>query len=117
MNETAKNPGHSFLEAKPRLNEIAEEYLTIKEVATRLKLKPKTIQNKMAAGVFKKGIHYFSPEGSRPLYKWSAVVAWIEGKTDQKREDINEIPMARGYVLRKPRAERIPRPPIDERLI
>ena len=67
MSETAKELGNAFLEAKPRLNEIVEEYLTIKEVAARLKLKPKTVQNKMAAGIFKEGIHYFRPEGSRAM--------------------------------------------------
>jgi len=100
MSEITKELGHVFLEAKPRLNEIAEEYLTVKEVAARLKLKPKTIQNKMAAGIFKEGVHYFRPEGSRAWFKWSAVVAWIEApqeKQTQSEEDL--IPMARGYNL------------------
>ena len=111
MNEIAKSPGNVFLEAKPRLNEIAEEYLTIKEVAARLKVSPKTIQNKMAAGVFKKGIHYFSPEGSRPLFKWSAVVAWIEApQAKQMQVETDLIPMARGYNLgnHNRRTERLP---------
>jgi hypothetical protein len=41
----------------------SEEYLTIEELAARLKLKPKTVRNKMALGVFRKGLHYFSPKG------------------------------------------------------
>ena len=51
---------------------MTEEYLTIAEMAERLKLTPKTIQNKMAAGTFRKGIHYFSHSGMRPRFKWSA---------------------------------------------
>jgi hypothetical protein len=77
-----------------------DEYLTIQELAARLKLSPKTIQNKMASGIFKKGIHYFRHEGLRPLFKWSAVIAWIE--TPQEKETQSEadlIPMARGYNL------------------
>ena len=40
---------------------MMEEYLTIAEVAARLKIKPKTIKNKMAAGIFRRGVHFFSP--------------------------------------------------------
>ena len=55
-----------------------EEYLTITELSVRLKVKPKTIKNKMASGIFRKGIHYFSPKGLGPRFRWSAVVAWLE---------------------------------------
>jgi hypothetical protein len=101
MNETVKSPVDAFLEAKPRLNEVTDEYLTIKEVAARLKLRPKTIQNKMAAGVFRQGVHYFRPDGLGTRFKWSAVVKWIEGSGKSKTEDIDAaIPMARGYIMR-----------------
>ena len=79
---------------------MGEEYLSIGEVAARLKVKPKTVRNKMAAGIFQRGVHYFSPQGLGPRFKWSAVVAWLE----QSREpatgsDGDSIPMARGYRL------------------
>lgn len=77
-----------------------EEYLTIAEVAARLKIKPKTIKNKMAAGIFQRGVHYFSPKGLGPRFKWSAIVAWLEtndAKLDS--DDTDSIPMARGYSL------------------
>ena len=76
----------------------AEEYLTIEEVAARLKLKPKTVKNKMAAGIFLKGVHYFSPEGIGPRFKWSAVQAWLEGKPLEEPG----IPMRGGYALSTP---------------
>ena len=57
---------------------MAEDYLTIAEVAARLKIKPKTIKNKMASGFFQRGVHYFSPPGLGPRFKWSAVVMWLE---------------------------------------
>lgn len=78
-----------------------EEYLTIAEVALRLKIKPKTIQNKMAAGIFRRGIHYYSPQGLGPRFKWSAVVAWLEQSEHVGADNNNEdsIPMARGYEL------------------
>jgi hypothetical protein len=79
-----------------------EEYLTISAVATRLGLKPKTVKNKMASGIFRKGTHYFSPPGLGPRFKWSAVVAWLEQSQDPHTgSDDDSIPMARGYQLGK----------------
>ena len=77
----------------------SEEYLTIAELADRLKLKPKTIQNKMAGGTFRKGVHYFSPSGMRPRFKWSAVVDWLEREDSSTAPEDDSIPMARGYQL------------------
>jgi hypothetical protein len=82
-----------------------EEYLTISELAQRLKLKPKTVQNKMASGAFRLGEHYFRPNGLGPRFKWSAVQAWMESPDQQKKPPFTNvelgegIPMARGYVL------------------
>ena len=77
-----------------------EEYLTIAEISARLKIKPKTVKNKMAAGIFRKGVHYFSPQGLGPRFKWSAVVAWLEQVQDIRLEAVEDsIPMARGYRL------------------
>ena len=79
---------------------MTEEYLTIAELSSRLKINPKTIKNKMASGIFKRGVHYFSPKGIGPRFKWSAVVAWLEEKEEQTTHEGNgAIPMARGYFL------------------
>lgn len=78
---------------------MTEEYLTTAEIAERLKVKPKTIKNKMAAGIFRKGVHYFSPQGLGPRFKWSAIVAWIESTEQQTEATDQSIPMARGYCL------------------
>jgi hypothetical protein len=77
-----------------------QEYLTIGEAAARLKLSPKTVKNKMAAGIFKKGIHFFSPLGMGPRFKWSALVLWMEQADLLPSEASTDgIPMARGYSL------------------
>ncbi len=78
---------------------IGEEYLTIEETGARLKLKPKSVKNKMAAGIFQKGVHYYSPEGIGPRFKWSAVQAWLEGIEAHEQ---GAIPMKRGYTLNTP---------------
>ena len=82
---------------------MTEEYLTIAELSARLKIKPKTIKNKMSAGVFRKGIHFFSRPGLGPRFKWSAVVAWLEQTEEAANENDNEsaIPMPRSYRLKQ----------------
>lgn len=79
---------------------LTKEYLTLEEVAQRLSWDEKTVRNKMAAGIFKRGLHYFSPPGIRPRFKWSAIVAWLEGEERAASEKPTDaIPMARGYRL------------------
>jgi hypothetical protein len=76
---------------------MTEEYLTIAEVALRLKVKPKTVKNKMAAGIFRRGEHYFSPQGLGPRFKWSAVVAWLEAAQEQAVNTEEDSMMARDF--------------------
>jgi excisionase family DNA binding protein len=82
----------------PKTDALPEEYLTISEVAARLKLTPKTVRNKIASGVFVKGVHYVRPKGLGTRFKWGAVVAWLEQEESGTPEG-NSIPMARGYRL------------------
>jgi len=81
-----------------------EEYLTIAELGIRLKLKTKTVRNKMASGVFKRGVHYFSPQGLGPRFQWSAVVAWLKG--GEIVEPVDGIPLKRGSMLKIPLTEK-----------
>ena len=76
-----------------------EQYLTIAELAERLSLRPKTIQNKMASGAFQLGVHYFRPPGMQARFKWSAVVTWMEQKPPDQTPHRDGIPMVRGYLL------------------
>jgi hypothetical protein len=86
---------------------VTEEYLTIAEIAVRLKLKPKTIKNKMASGIFRRGVHYFSPDGIGPRFKWSAVVTWLEHGDDSMISNADDsIPMPRSYRLKEPATKR-----------
>lgn len=86
---------------------MAEEYLKIGEVATRLKLSPRTIANKMASGIFKRGVHYFSPAGLGPRFKWSAVVLWLEQGEQTATESDESIPMLRSSRLRDVTAKKV----------
>jgi hypothetical protein len=86
-----------------------EEYLTIEELSARLKLKRKTVKNKMSTGIFQCGIHYFKRRGIGPRFKWSAIVAWLEenDKPIANKPD-DTVPMARGYLLGSSRKSTIP---------
>lgn len=86
--------------------QVTKEYLTIEELAQRLSWEEKTIKNKMEGGIFQKGVHYFSPKGIRPRFKWSAIVHWLEETETRKAAALENtspadsvIPMARGYLL------------------
>jgi hypothetical protein len=62
---------------------VTDEYLTIAEVAARLKLTPKTVRNRMHDGTWRQGQHWFSPRGIAPRFRWSALVAWLEAPPAQ----------------------------------
>lgn len=89
---------------------MSDEYLTITEVAGRLKIKPKTVKNKMASGIFKRNVHYFSPPGLGPRFKWSALVAWLEQSREPITESNDLIPMPRSYRLREPSQRKLALP-------
>ena len=56
----------------------------------------------MRRGVNKLGLHYFRLAGSRPRFKKSALIAWLEGtdvQAEEKKSELKAIPMSRGYSL------------------
>lgn len=86
--------------ALPDNSQWEDEYLTIAEVAARLKLKPKSVKNRMTSGIFIKGVHWFSPEGLGPRFLWSAVRAKIEAhEIEVRKKEAGAIPMSRGYFM------------------
>ena len=88
--------------------EPVEEYLTVAELAARLKLKPKTVKNKISSGAFRQGVHYFRPPGMQARFKWSAVVVWLEQSQERPTEnDGDSIPMPRNYRFRDASAKKV----------
>lgn len=77
------------------------EFLTLQEVAAKLKLRPQTIKNLMARKALKIGTHYFKRPGELGVrFDPEAVEKWVrEGNAKSAKND-NLIPMARGYTLR-----------------
>jgi hypothetical protein len=56
-----------------------EEYLTTKELSTRIKDAPVTIRNRVYKGDFKKGVHYVKAGPRKLLFIWSAIERWLHG--------------------------------------
>ncbi len=73
-------------------------YLTTAEVAQLLRLRPKTVRNKVAAGIFRQGEHFFRKPGLGPRWKRDAVVRWLESE----RADGVEV-----FALAQPGGRRI----------
>ena len=46
---------------------MTERYLTTSEVADLLRVKPKTIRNKVASGIFIEGVHFFKTQPERSI--------------------------------------------------
>ena len=59
---------------------MTDEYLTVAELADRLKLNPKTVRNRMYDGTWRKSVHWFRRSGIGPRFKWSAIVGWLESE-------------------------------------
>jgi|SRR5579862_3105677 len=72
---------------------FSNPYMKIVETAELLRCDPKTIRNKMSAGVYQEGWHFIRPPHSQPLFIRARVdpLAQVEAPSSQ----LEPIPMAR----------------------
>jgi hypothetical protein len=63
---------------------VTREYLNAEQLATVTPWSRKAIARMVEKGVLVRGVHYFQPQGPRTalIFKWSAIVAFIEGNAD-----------------------------------
>ena len=70
-----------------------EEYITVKELSSRIKFSKQTIYNLICENVFLLGKHYLKPRPKKLLFKWSEVEAWMaESSGLEKESHPNESP-------------------------
>lgn len=72
-----------------------EEYLTVKELSTKIKFAEQTIYNMIHKGDFIKGLHYIKPRPKKVLFLWTAVATWLEstdGNTDDSSHQSSVTP-------------------------
>lgn len=55
------------------------DFLSREEAAALLRLAPATIDSLRKSKRWRRGVHWFKPRGSRPLYSRSALEAWVRG--------------------------------------
>ncbi len=55
-----------------------EEYITVNELSSRIKMSPRTIRNLVSQKKLLKDIHYLKPT-RKLLFIWSAVESWLRG--------------------------------------
>jgi hypothetical protein len=78
-----------------------EEFLTVQQLASRLGYEVKTVQNKIAAGIFKKGVHYSTAPGLPILFRWSAILALYSWSCEPSSSTESQRPgrMAQKYSI------------------
>ncbi len=86
--QSGNSPPHSSASAerrRERHREVASvhirAYLYVDQLAELTPWSPGRIRNMISDGSFREGKHYYRPNGpgSRPIFRWSAVVDFIEG--------------------------------------
>lgn len=55
----------------------SEEYLSVRQLCTRIAYKEQTIYNLMSIGELKLGVHFYKRRG-RPMFVWSVMERWIK---------------------------------------
>ena len=58
-----------------------EEYLTITELSSRIKMAPGTIRNLVWKNNLVENVHYVKPTSRKLLFVWSAMEAWLYGNS------------------------------------
>ena len=58
--------------------ECQTEYLTVDELSRRIKFSKQSIYNLISKGVFVLQDHYLKPRPKKILFKWPAVLEWME---------------------------------------
>ena len=87
-----------------------QEYMSIAEAAEFLRLNPRTLRNKMAAGLVRLGVHYFRAPGLGARFKRSALKAWIEGREPAPALAHATVGPLAELVARQGRFSRLTRP-------
>ena len=69
------------------------EYLTVDELSKRIKFSKQSIYNLVSKGVFVIQHHYLKPRPKKILFKWPAVLEWMENaspKANSKAQSLKD---------------------------
>ena len=68
-----------------------DEYLTINELSSRIKMTPGTIRNLVWKNHLLESVHYVKPTPRKLLFIWSAMEAWLHGKSSSDSVQENSL--------------------------
>jgi hypothetical protein len=77
---------------KKRSNPSMDEYLTVKELSSRIKMAEGTIRNLVWKNQFQQNIHYVKPTPRKILFLWSAIEVWLREEPAASRNLYKERP-------------------------
>ncbi|MFC1816452.1 helix-turn-helix transcriptional regulator [Thermodesulfobacteriota bacterium] len=81
-----------------------EEYLTVDELASRIKFSKRSLYNLIYKKTFVLGKHYFKPTPKKILFKWSEIQTWIERPSDASIETSENEPARQNCPDEKPKS-------------
>ena len=76
---------------------MSKTYLTVEELAKRIKYDARYIREELKDRVFVEGVHYIRPFGRKILFIWEAIEAQMESQQGAVGAG---IPLSRGGVCR-----------------
>jgi hypothetical protein len=76
---------------------MSNTYLTVEELAERIKYEPRYIREQLKDRVFFEGVHYVRPFGRKILFLWEAVEREMLGEATPVAD---AIPLSAGGVCR-----------------
>ena len=74
------------------MEEQKEEYLTVGELAGRIKFSRQSIYNLIFKGEFIFHQHYLKPRPKKILFIWAEIKAWMENPSGDHQE-VPEVPL------------------------
>jgi hypothetical protein len=78
--------------ASPPVREPQAEYLSVKQLASRIPYREQTIRNFVSAGEFREGVHYYKRRG-RVMFRWSEVERWLSERPPQSAAEAPFYPV------------------------
>lgn len=79
---------------------MAEQLLTIDEVAAWLKINKGGVRQLMARNHLRRGVHYFRPPGLSTRFKENALKDWLDEREQKNAESDSSIKMVKGYRMK-----------------
>lgn len=71
------------------------DFLSRDEAAALLRKSPETIDKLRKSTRWRRGVHWFQPHGSRPLYSRSALEAWVRDSVRPERRSPLNLDLVR----------------------